>query len=141
MKVLFIDEDVDVHRLVEALGNRYEGSSFTLAKSLADATEQISTKTFDVIVVDMWLPPDDEALPKSSDDAGMTAGIKLLDYIENSAESINKNVPTVIFSGLGVNHHDEVRRLWERRKDDVFRKPVRPDLLYRELLRRANENH
>ena len=84
MSVLVVDDELDIRELIcEILSE--EGYDVTVAPSASEANREISTKEFDLILLDIWMPETD--------------GISLL---KQWSEEKNLNSEVVMMSGHGT---------------------------------------
>ncbi len=86
LSILIIDDSDDKIRVLKTLIRGYEclcNGHVEIADSLVTATEKLSTKRYDLVIIDLYLPIEkgDEALPDN--------GVELLDLIRND-EDIKK---------------------------------------------------
>jgi CheY-like chemotaxis protein len=139
MKILVIDEDLEVEVLVRVLRNQHPTDEFALAESLAQGLELARSRKWDVIVVDLMMPADEKAVPGSSEQAGLIAGIRLIEHIQKEKDNANNTTPLVILTALPEEGHPEVKRAKEKYKERFVQKPVHPVRLY-EVLTNASQN-
>ena len=68
---------------MEILEARHPDDTFVMVYSLREARKAVFDEKFDVLVVDiMWTHADEEAIPRSSEQGGLIAGLLLIDLIE-----------------------------------------------------------
>lgn len=106
MNVLFVDEGLDVERLVSSLRKRRPDDRFELKHDLKQAFEALFRVKFDVIVMDMWMPGDDVLVPGSEDDHGIAAGLRLSEFVRTAGNCVNQATPIVVLTGL---HETELK--------------------------------
>lgn len=135
MKALFIDEDLEIERLVNVLQARHPEDNIELADTLADARGKLWSTKYDVLVIDSWMPPDDDAVPKSSDEAGLISGLLLLDVVRSDPDCLNCNAPAFLFTGLVPGEHPRVKGYQEEHAQLFLQKPLHPDAIYSTLAR------
>jgi DNA-binding NtrC family response regulator len=130
MKVLFIDDELEVEALAKVLKNRHPEDNMELVDSLASARKKIWSEKFDVMVVDLMMPADDESVPGSSDEAGLIGGLLLLELVGCDENCINNKTPFIILTGLIQNVHKKVDEAQRKYAGRFIEKPVHPDTLY-----------
>ena len=84
MSVLVVDDELDIRELIREILSE-EGYDVTVASSASEANREISTKEFDLILLDIWMPETD--------------GISLL---KQWSEEKNLNSEVVMMSGHGT---------------------------------------
>ena len=135
MKVLVIDEEMQVQRLVQALENRHPKDKFVLVHNLADGREAIWEERYDILVVDIMLPADEVSVPGSSDEGGIVAGLMLIDLIRADKACVNHSTPVVLLTGVAARIHPRVAEAQGQYEERFVQKPVKPDILYERLER------
>jgi CheY-like chemotaxis protein len=135
MKILFADEDWEIEVLVKVLRARHPEHEFELADSLEKARRAIWSTKFDILVLDIMLPANDQAVPNSSENAGLLSGLLLLDMIQNDSSCPNQHTKVIFLTGLPTSEHPKIKEAQLRFGEFFIRKPVHPDSLYDALLK------
>ena len=138
MRVLIIDDALEVEVLAHVLKARYPGELFELADSLAAASEKLWSERYDVVSVDIMMRADDDAVLGSSDHAGLIAGLQLIDEMRLDEECPNKGTPIVLLSGLVAGEQPRIRQAQIEYGEFFIPKPVHPDVFYQILLKAAD---
>ena len=135
MRVLFVDDDGGVSILAKILRERHPDDMFESAFNLRRAVEAIWTNKYDALVFDIMLPPDEQSVPGSSLDGGVTSGVKLVDKIKSDETCKNRKTPIVLLTGLPSELHPDIEKAEKDYAGNYFQKPVMPDDLYLGILR------
>jgi len=130
MKVLIVDEDLQVQVLFKVLNNMYTDDTFKIVYNLHDAKHTIWNEKFDILVIDIMLPSDEDAVPGSSQDGGVISGLQLIDLIKNDKNCINYKTPIVLLTGVPSVLHSRIKEAEETYCGKYFQKPIKPDALY-----------
>lgn len=139
MRFLIVDEDLEIERLVLVLQARRPEHSFDLADTLGDAKEMLWHQQYDAIAMDVWMPPDETAVPGSSEDSGLVSGLMLIELMSGDKKCVNRETPLLVFTGLVPQQHPRVNRYQEENSDRFLQKPLHPDDFFDELERTAKE--
>jgi CheY-like chemotaxis protein len=139
MKILFVDDELEVESLATVLQNRHPEDQLKLVDNLAAAKKTIWSEKFDVMVLDLMMPADDEAVPNSSHDAGLTAGLLLAELIQQDKNCVNNQTPFIVLTGLVPQIDERVAEARSKYGDRFIEKPVHPDALY-EVIQNAKKS-
>lgn len=134
MNFFFLDEDWEVEVLKNVLEARHPEHQFELADTLVAGKTLIWSKKFDVLVLDVMIPADDEAVPNSSNKAGLLSGLLLTDLIRKDQSCKNNRTPIVLLTGLIPAEHPKVLEAQTSFGAKFIRKPVHPDDIFRILM-------
>lgn len=133
MNVFILDEDWEVEVLCKALSARHPEDSFTLVDTLEDAVKTLWSKKFDVLVLDIMVPADDKAVPRSTELAGLISGLLLYDQLSKDTSCVNARTPFLFLTGLIANQHPKVKAAKEKYGTRFLHKPVHPETLYKHI--------
>ena len=140
MKILFVDEDLQVEALVRVLRNRYPNDKFNIVSTLAEARDTIWSTKFDVLVIDIMLLADESVVKRSSEEAGLIAGLLLIDLIKQDERCANRSTPVILLTGVPLELHQKIRDTQTAEyKGRYFQKPILPDTFYANLKRVSQE--
>ena len=134
MKALFIDEDLEVEVLVNALQDRHHQDSIRLADNLGIACQMLWSEKFDVVVVDIMMPADNDAVPGSEDESGLLSGLLLITLVQKSKDCPNQKTRFIILTGLIPDEHEMVEQAQKKYDTRFLVKPVHPDTMYEVML-------
>ena len=139
MKILFIDEEVEIEVLARVIQTRHPNDIILLVDDLMTAREKLWSTKFDVAVVDIMMPSDDKAVPGSSDESGLISGLLLMDMVQADKGCVNKETPFVILTGLSPKEHPKVREAEQKFGKNFIIKPDHPDILYEAISNAAKK--
>ena len=96
MRILFIDEEVEVEVLAKSIQARHPSDKVVLIDDLKAAREKLWSEKFDVIVMDIMMPSDDDAVPGSSDESGPITGLLLIEQAKDrtTASTVQATIRT-----------------------------------------------
>jgi len=136
MKVLFVDDDIEVEVLAKVIQARHADDKMDLAYNLANACSKIWSQRYDVIVMDIMMPADESAVEGSSDDSGLISGLLLIEKVKHDTDCKNNITPFVLLSGLMPEEHASVEEAQKSYGASFRTKPEHPDDLY-EVIKNA----
>lgn len=136
LKILFVDEDVEIEVTKNVLASRRPEHEFSIAWSLRIARDLLWSTKFDVVVLDIMLPSDDSVVPGSSSDGSLTSGVKLFELIRASS-CPNRDTPVVVLTGVS-DEHPEILQLKKTLGPNFLSKPLHPDSLWHSIMRAAD---
>jgi CheY-like chemotaxis protein len=134
MNVFILDEDWEVEVLVRVLQSRHPADSFVLADNLRDGRRKLWSEKFDVVVLDVMIPSDEEAVPGSSQKSGLLSGLVLHDLLRTDPACANREAPIIILTGLLPSESPRLVSAKAAMGGKFIQKPVHPDKLYNAIL-------
>jgi CheY-like chemotaxis protein len=135
MKVLFVDEDWEIDTLARVLQARYPEDTFEVVDGLFKAKQRIWSEEWDILVLDIMMPVDGDAVPRSIEDAGLLSGVRLAELIAGDSACPNSRTPVVFLTGLSAGESSELADLRARQAQCFLPKPIHPDYLHSQLVR------
>lgn len=133
MRTLIIDDSQQGKILARVMQNRHPEDTFRVAQSLARGRMAIWEETFDVMAFDIMLPADDNAVPGSSENAGLVSGIQLLDLVRTAKNCPNAETPVIFLSGVPPEMDSRIQKAKLEHEGRYLQKPIAPDDLYAAL--------
>lgn len=130
MKILFIDDEFEVEVLAKAIQARHPNDKVELVDDLMSAKKKLWSEKFDVVIADIMMPADNEAVPQSADESGLIAGLLLIQLVQSDQICVNKQTPFVILTGLTPSEHEKVSKAEEEYGEYFLIKPEHPDTVY-----------
>ena len=131
MKVLMVDDDrYEIQALVDILAVRHPKDEFESTFNLREARNQIWSKKYDAIVLDIIMPPNDEIVPRTSHEAGLISGLRLMDMIRRDRKCPNNRTPITLLTASMSDEHPRLKLARRELGKNFVQKPIHPDLLY-----------
>lgn len=130
MRILFIDDELEIEILVKILQTRHPEDKIDLCDSLASARDTIWRSRYDVVVFDIMMGVDDKAVPGSSDQSGLISGLGLHAAMRADQNCPNHDTPAVILTGLLTKEHPKVKEAEASFGSQFLQKPMSVDSLY-----------
>src|ERR1043165_10243084 len=96
MKFIFVDDDLETEVLLAILREEHPTHASSHVQTLARARSAIWQSKFDALIIDIMMPPDDDAVSESELHEGMYSGIRLAELIRADSDGPNQNSPIQI---------------------------------------------
>ena len=139
MKILIIDDELEVEVMAKVLKARHPSDQIDLADTLAKARDKLWSEKYNAISVDIMMRADDKAVPGSSKSSGLIAGLQLVDLVKDDEKCVNNETPIVFLTGLEPNEHKRVKQVLLEYGENFLDKPTHPDEFYKALQKTAGK--
>lgn len=133
MNALFLDDDLAVEVSAEVLQDRHPEDSIEFVYTLEQAHEKVTSRKYDVLVIDLMMPPNEKVAPGSSGDGGIISGLRFIEEMQKDRKCLNCDTPIIILTGVPTEEHKDLLDAVKKYGDRFITKPVGPEELYESL--------